>query len=350
MLCLIGNSPSSGSTFLADILDSTPFSACGNELNFFSNTKLYDFDRFKANPRKTSACYQISSTDIIPMYERIERYGLSWDDMKKMIEQSSDVVDFGDRFSQHFLGFREKDINGVQFEKTPQNLNSIGEYLDKFPDGWFVSIVRNPLHIFPSLLRRGFGPYTALNNWLVDMAKTWQYKDHERVIIIQYEDLVANPFELTLGILHKIIPQFQLSTEELENGYSTNAYRKKMSGKIKSWTINKYGERRNANAKKISEENLRLFAPALHSKLHPQYAKLFGLNELSFETAARHFDYWEPILEALGDHGKNPGTSFLRNGRDKRKLLTKWTRTMKKGEAGIGDMGAFLHPVISGKN
>jgi hypothetical protein len=48
MIIAIGNAPSSGSPFLADILDGLPFAVCGPEINLFSVKGYFtDFERVK---------------------------------------------------------------------------------------------------------------------------------------------------------------------------------------------------------------------------------------------------------------------------------------------------------------
>ena len=50
----LGNSPSAGSTFFSDLLDSTTYTAVGPELNLFSLEYLYDFKNFKNKLKRIS--------------------------------------------------------------------------------------------------------------------------------------------------------------------------------------------------------------------------------------------------------------------------------------------------------
>ena len=84
MFCLVGNVPSSGSSLLSDLLDSTTYTASGPEIEFFCNKYLYDFAWFQNNFGKTSHLFNLRSTGIFPRYDRLDAYGLTKIKLKKM--------------------------------------------------------------------------------------------------------------------------------------------------------------------------------------------------------------------------------------------------------------------------
>ncbi|MCK4882859.1 MAG: hypothetical protein KAR31_11720 [Candidatus Omnitrophica bacterium] len=91
MLCIIGNSPSSGSTLLADLLDSTNVSACGNELNLFSNKNIYNFTEFKKNIRRSSATFSVGRIRNTINVHRLYGYGLNEKEFVEFIKSSENL-------------------------------------------------------------------------------------------------------------------------------------------------------------------------------------------------------------------------------------------------------------------
>ena len=147
MVNIVGCPPSSGSTFFADLLDSSTHTACGEEINIFSTKKFYDFHRFKKNilKRSLSSVYLYSegiNTNIL------HQYGLDVPSLKELMRQSSSASEFGDLFSKHFLTLRGKNNQGVVFEKTPQNIICIESFLQEFKNSYFIFLVRNPVFVY----------------------------------------------------------------------------------------------------------------------------------------------------------------------------------------------------------
>lgn len=98
-LSLVGNAPSSGSTLLADLLDSTLLTACGPELEFFCNKRLYNFREFQKAPDKTSNVVTLRATGIFPRYDRLSAYRLNRSGLKRMIRNASSLKNFFDTFA-----------------------------------------------------------------------------------------------------------------------------------------------------------------------------------------------------------------------------------------------------------
>ena len=344
MIALIGNCPSSGSTLLADLLDSTQFSACGEELEFFCNKKIYDYEKYKKNINTVSGTYQICVTGIYPKFQKLGNYGFSLPDFSNLIKNSDSLVDFTNSFTKRFLEHREKNSSGIVFEKTPQNLNCIGEFLEAFPTSHFIFIVRNPLYIYPSLLKRNRGNYVALVNWLVDVAKYFQYKDHDRVVAIKYEDLVERPYEIVVELMQRVAGIKEISENELEESYKNNQFRRENAKKISTWNVQEYGTIQNANEKPIDEKLLPELVKLMNLKVSTRYAQLFNLPELSFESAIKEFGYRNSIDTILADVVKS-STLPRKSVEDYKLLLTRWGRAYLNGEAKIGDISAYLNSV-----
>lgn len=346
-ISIIGNSPSSGSTLLADLLDSTQYSACGVELNFFSNKRIYNFSEYRKN------IFQTSSSSSIYLYRngvnihRLHSYGLDISEYKKIVEMASDLSGFVDNFANDYLGLRGKNENGIFFEKTPQNINCIGDFLHTFKDGYFIYIVRNPLYVYLSLLNRGFPKYIALITWLIDVAQYFKYKEHKKVILVKYEELVELPFKHVKDVL-RVITNKTISEDEIKYGYENNRYRKAHSKKMKKWKINKYGKVENANYTVFSKENLTDFSTLLNAKIHPTYAEIFDLEEISFIELAKEFDYYDWIIERLSSV-KCENTIPTKTKEDYNRLLIKWLGDFIKKDSKWSYLKYYLNPIEKSK-
>ena len=143
---------------LADLLDSTPYSCCGEELGVFSGKRLYDFSRFKANILQRSIASSVYALSNGLITKDLHSYGFNIETFAALCRESEDILDFTERFADYVTALRGKPGNALVFEKTPQNISCIGEFLDAFKDSYFVYVVRNPLFVYASLLRRNFPP------------------------------------------------------------------------------------------------------------------------------------------------------------------------------------------------
>ncbi|MEM7230910.1 MAG: sulfotransferase, partial [Planctomycetota bacterium] len=190
MIVAIGNPPSSGSTYLADLLDSLPFAVCGPELNLFAvSAHFLDWTRARENglPNSRSAAAYVRRQRLEQW--RLANYGVDRVSLNRMVSESDSFPEFCEELFRVFSTLRGKDCR-LFFEKSPQNIHCVREFLESFPDSYFVHLVRDPLYVFRSLLKRGFPPYVTMATWLIDEAQAFGVRDHERVISLRYEDLV----------------------------------------------------------------------------------------------------------------------------------------------------------------
>ena len=190
MIIAIGNAPSSGSTLLADLLDSLPFAVCGPELNLFSLSKYYsNFKKAKQNHSLSSKSALIYQGRQRLLTEYLGAYGLNREKIIAIYAESANFTDFCNKLFEAFGKFRGKDCQ-VFFEKTPQNIHCARSFLNTFKDGFFLHIVRNPLYVYKSLIQRNLPPYIAANTWLIDVSRAYQLINHPRLIEVKYETLI----------------------------------------------------------------------------------------------------------------------------------------------------------------
>lgn len=330
---LIGSAPSSGSTLLADLLDSSNFSACGEETKIFANKHIYNnFEYFKANFEKGFRLYTVHNYGKI-YFHFLCKYGINLQEFKEILTNSSNVKDFVKILKLKYLAFRGKKIDGILFEKTPENLNALNEFLQTF-NSYFIAIVRNPLYVYKSLKRRGFPDYIALLTWLVDNAKLVKYKNNEKVLIIKYEDLVNDPFETVSDIFKQI--GFPISAKKLKKGYLNNNYKKYCSIKLKEWRIKDFGKIRNANTlENINKKDLENFGRMMNVKITKNYANFFDIKEISFKELCDIFNYKIDYIKT--DKIITPTTL------ERKWILNRWKFDLKNNEATEKDKAYYIN-------
>ena len=345
MLAIIGNSPSSGSTLLADLLDSTYHSACGVELYCFANKNIYDFSYYRNHIKRSSITPSLCALRNTTNFHRLHSYGLNTTEFIHMVRNSKDLREFADKFASDFLALRGKDKNGVVFEKSPGNISFIDQFIKHFPDSYFIHIVRNPIFVYTSLLRRKFPNYIALLTWFVDVASYLKHKDKKNIIVVNYEVLVKKPFSIVNDILQKVL-HVNVSEEDIEKGYRENSYRKIHSKKKMPWSVCKTGEVENANKKEIPREALAQISRLFNVKISKDYAKKFHLPEISFVDALNEFNYYDDIMTRLETSGlkKNPKLP-QKTFEDYLRLGAKWAFDFAHREASLAEMRLYLNPI-----
>lgn len=344
MLSIIGNSPSSGSNLLAQLCDSTKYSACGVEMKMFANKNLYDFEKYKKNVQCTSIASGAYNLRHGTNFKRIYNWGLNLKQIREMAQSSSDLREFRETFAYRFLALRGKDVNGIVFEKTPSNINCINEFTEAFDDSYFIHIVRNPLYIYPSLLKRKFSNYIASITWLLSVAKYIKYKNNPRTILIKYEDLLQTPYKTMKDILKTTAGITNVTEEEIEQGYHDNKYRKIFSPKVKTWNVNEYGSIKSANVTKFDDQQLQNLARMLNVKITSAYARKFDMAEISFIDATKEFGYYDDVMEKL-EPFRNIKKIPYKTAQDYAWLILKWEEDFRHGDTHPFEIQNYLTPI-----
>ena len=77
-------------------------------------------------------------------------------------------------------------------EKSPPNIYAVSAFLDANPNGRVVMIVRDGRDTVASLRRRGFPLADAISIWGLETLFVMAFRDHGRVHVVRYEDLVSD--------------------------------------------------------------------------------------------------------------------------------------------------------------
>ncbi|HHN94499.1 MAG TPA: sulfotransferase [Anaerolineae bacterium] len=340
MIIAIGNAPSSGSTLLADLLDSLPFAVCGPEIRLFS-VRAY-FTRYAEvrwrEPFVRSATASCYSVRLGLARSRLHTYGLNARMVQDFMSQAEEFPAFCARFFEHFVALRGKE-GRLCCEKTPQNIQNARLFLEAFPDSVFLHIVRNPLYVYKSLRRRGFPPYVAAATWLVDEAPAYELREHPRFITVKYEELVRSPYETVAALVRSWGEEIQ--PERLAELYRNNRYRTLYVPKLPSWKVSQHGTVQNANRGEVTEEDKAALSYMLSSKIGPEYARTFGLPEVSFAEVSAFYGY-----DFGTERPANPTSLGWPDWESWRRLSRKWRLDFTHGEAALRSLPAYLHPVV----
>ena len=345
MLTLLANSPSSGSTFLADLLDSTPVSACGVEINIFGNKRFYDYDSFRTRPFSSSSASSLYVARVRTNIRQLSSYGLDREKYIAMAHECHSPQAFAEKFRKQFMRMRGKPDNAILFEETPQNINCMGEFLEAFPDAHIIHLVRNPLYVYPSLVKRGFPPFIALATWLIDVAKYYQYRDHPRTHLVKYEALVEDPYTVAAGIIHTVSGK-TVDPAEIETSYKNNDYRRSHSVKISTWSNTGYGQVNNANRKQLTAIELNKLSGLWNMQVSENYALLNDIYPLSFRQALHEFGYYDEVAALLEKEHGIPG----KTARDRLFLGKKWLAHLLLDGGSISSLPDWLSPLKPAEN
>ncbi len=202
---LIGGTPSSGTTLLSVMLDAHPEIFCGPETGLLCHPFVFTDapDMFKEKALRALAAggrvddpgYWNLEHGFCPYsnfgYENtLPYYGFDYERLAALVKESSDQREWLNRFFAP--GVRKL---GKQYwaEKTPPNLYAFQAFLEFFPEGKVVYMIRDGRDVVCSLMSRGFGFKRAVSIWMVEMLICLSIERHPRVFSVRYEELVRHP-------------------------------------------------------------------------------------------------------------------------------------------------------------
>lgn len=217
---LIGGTPSSGSTLLSVMLDAHPEIHCGPEIGLLANSALYsaDFRVTAQNLCKRLQPHEWQKNDALANLEagfcpyalidesNLASYGHSLDSVLHLLSYCESVTSFLECL---YMSAYSRHGKAIWAEKTPSNLYAFEAFLNHFPAGRVLYVVRDPRAVIASLLKRGMSLRRAISIWLVEVAICERLSSHPRVLRVKYEDLVQD----TVSTLHRVITFLNVAPE-----------------------------------------------------------------------------------------------------------------------------------------
>jgi hypothetical protein len=142
-----------------------------------------------------------------------EEQGWTENDLLGLIQDNNEFKTFCD---QYFIKSTRHHGKQIWMDKTPSNVLSFEPFLQAWNDGCVLHIVRNPLDIIASLVKRGLPLFLAVSRYLFNTAHALKCMDDARYIVLKYESLVASP-EASLGAVLEAIG-LQYEADMLKEG------------------------------------------------------------------------------------------------------------------------------------
>ena len=340
MFIAIGSSPSSGSTFLSDLLDSTDVTAVAPELNLFGLKQLYNIKQFKKNAYHCKSSSVFKTTHHL-MTDFLYQWGLDKKRYEQMVFNSNSTISFLNSLKDHYLSLRGKNLNSVLFEKSPININAIKKYLNYY-DQYFIHIVRNPIYSFMSYKKRDISIDLALVSWLVDQAIVFEFLNHPKLILIKYEDLVKNPYKITSDIILKISGKF-ISQKKIKNKFLKNNSRKLHITRIKTWSSKKSNIIHDGNKKIITDEDIKSLNLLWRLKVGKTYAKSFKISNVSFQKICKKLGYFDDISKYIKKDIYEKKFRFSK--KTKLQFFRKWMIDYRYRRTSFNEVNAYLNPI-----
>jgi len=219
---LVGSCPSSGSTLLSVILDAHPDVHCGPELTWLSHpcvwrdtpvsrwrkALLSGLDRpdlTGLDRGRDGFCPWVDFIDS----QNLPAYGWTHEALCQAGREARGIHDLLERFYAKPLA-RNGKTRWV--DKSPTNLWSIPAFLERFPDGRGVVLVRDGRDVVASLVRRGYAPELAAAIWLLETIRAVDLAHDDRVLLVRYEELVTS----TRKVVEELIRHLELSPASSE--------------------------------------------------------------------------------------------------------------------------------------
>jgi hypothetical protein len=294
MIVLMGGSGSTGSSLLKNILNRHPSIFAGEESNYFCKRELYlNFTKNKKRiPHrgilglKNFGWHIYNGIDLVDNHNPITN-----EELYNLIDQSDTFAALSQSLKEHFTSERKEQI---WLEKTPANASSFSTFLSHFPEGKVIHITRHPLDTIASLISRGYDLFYATGIYLINTASAMNVMNHERSLLVQYENLIQNSEREINRICDFLGVERDLTILKSKQENVPNS-------KLDGWT---YDETENIGKKSIGrfeQLNPQTKSDIIHAintiKVSPQGCRLFDINLTSIPEIARSLNYSLPLIQ-----------------------------------------------------
>jgi len=334
-LTLICCSPSSGSTFFADVIDSIPGVVCGPETNIFSNREF--FENFPAC--QTRLQQHFSSPDwttkrhSLFLRRTLAAYGWNQDQVLQSYRDAADPADWIGRL------FKAMTIPGaadaVWVEETPRNIFAASAVLRWFPQCRLIHLVRHPVYVYASLRQsRGLAPATAMVILLNNYLQGFNLPKDDLIHRMRYEDLVSQP-ESTVDAICRFL-ELPPCGDRIHKLLAGNTFRRDFKRHQAGWTVKDFGTFRNANNPARLETvagELRFLRDA---RLRSSHLSRYGLPDMSLREITDSLGYDWPIAET--------GPALPPRSEHFRHHLSLFWANFRRGDCPASTLGSYLFP------
>ncbi|MDF1809959.1 MAG: sulfotransferase [Phycisphaerales bacterium] len=164
---------------------------------------------FKELLNRHSRCACGPETSLYGLPFNVDNIAAPWDinrnHLESMVDQSSNLIEFADRFANEFLHNEGKKR---WVEKTPNNVRAVDRLLTWYPNARFIHVIRDGRDVVCSLRKHPrervvngkIIPVESNNpversatRWLNDTSMGLAFQNHPRCLEVRYEDFVVDP-------------------------------------------------------------------------------------------------------------------------------------------------------------
>lgn len=314
MITVIGGSPGSGTSLLANILNRHGEVVCGPETSLFSRPQLIiHWPKYKSllygkhiRKLRNPGWHRYYGTDLLNQFYRLPAAQL-----RQLVENSSDFIQFSRRLSNLI---RTRHGKSLWFEKTPGNVSSF-HFLAQLPEYFrTILMVRNPYDTIASLCDRGFSIPYATASYLLNVSAGLSAK-HANLITIKYEELVTKPE----SVLNKLClwSGIEFQKEMLISDDKVV--------QMKGWLNNEYGPISPSGVRRFERMNQEIQDGIIGSVAQMRIKPSFDLYGIPF-----HYSSIEEICADLDYAHKSPGrTGSVPSSMKQELVREKMLRTLK---------------------
>lgn len=307
----IGGSPSTGSSLLRQILNRNSQIFCAPELHLFCKPSLYeDWDKYKQRILRKSffglpsaGFHSFVGFDLseVPQIDKIS--------IKHWIKESLSFIEFSNRVLNE-ISKRDCRIIG---DKTPANSCLFFKFLQQFPNGKVIHIVRNPYDVIASLVSRGKDVYFACCLYLYNTQKGLLTKDFKNYLLVRYEDLVEQSQKTTENICLFLDVEFEdimlspttrNTITKQEETTQLEGWKYDESGQIERGSVGRF-----ETLDKLFQEKIRYYLDSMRLATKDTSSKFFSFKEvcelLEYEVMLPHSSFKDQLDHDMKTHIKS---------------------------------------------
>lgn len=276
----IGGAPSSGSTLLANLLDSCEAIICPPELYLYSCPNALRFNQNFKDKAILRIPIQPKGIYVAPRpffnEHHLAKMGLTREDLIGLISRSCNLEEFLVALLKQQNRHRNKSAC-VFCDATPININEARNFCNTIKDGLFIHIVRDIHTTIQSLKKRGFSYYESVLIWSYQNLAGLEARTAPNYLRIHYEDLIDRPYDTAAEIAEKIGCDEKAAI--IEKRFSENTYRYTLSTP-KTWNVQSRADIQPRPLDRNLETSLAPLSKLTVSISHNGQTKKTSINEL----------------------------------------------------------------------
>jgi hypothetical protein len=231
----VGGCGSSGTSLLRRIMDAHSEIACGKEMSVFDRPRMYEISLDELYRMYRTQNFTRLEENIpfpIVLEDKSSYFGLRRGNNGDTFHSVSETIAIFVRarnvahfWNLYFTFYAQKQGKQRWAEKTPANIMCAKQFLEMYPDGRFIHMIRDGRDTCLSLIyRRGFEAAAALIRWITCMEAGLELRDHPRFYELRYEKLVHEPETTLTGLFQWLGTQYEPSVLDFHKTPADNRF------------------------------------------------------------------------------------------------------------------------------